>query len=140
MWWRCQEDTMVTKQTATRGSEHFLLLTRPLPEGLLWVFPRELGPHFLLFLFCFQGKKQPSPRCGSHYWHDWGPVCADAAGCPGYLSQGRWHSQMLRPQVDASPRGMWTPHPPISGLDLEDLPTSPQIFSLSSFSSCLTWY
>ena len=34
-----------------------------------------------------------------------------------------------RLQVDPSPRGR-TPHPPISGLDLQDLPTSPWIFSL----------
>ena len=81
-----------------------------------------------------RARKQPSPRCGGHYWHrDWGPACADTAGWPGafhFPSQVQRHSQMLLlPQADPSPRG-GTPHPPISGLDLQDLPTSPQIFSL----------
>lgn len=80
-----------------------------LPEDSLGVPSRELSkpfPPFSLFLFCFQGKKQPSPWCGGHYWHcDWGPACADAAGSPGvfhFPSQVQWHSQMLLlPQVDA---------------------------------------
>ena len=32
MWWGCQEDTVVTKQTATWGSEHFLPPDQALPE------------------------------------------------------------------------------------------------------------
>ena len=88
----------------------------------------------LCFSSAFRERNQPSPPCGGHYWHrDWGPACADTAGCRGafhFPSQVQWHSQMLLlPQADPSPRGR-TPHPPISGLDLQDLPTSPQIFSL----------
>ena len=89
----------------------------------------------LSFSSAFRARKQPSPRCGGHYWHrDWGPACADTAGWPGafhFPSQVQRHSQMLLlPQADPSPRG-GTPHPPFPAWISRTFPL-PHGYSLSS--------
>ena len=71
MQWEGQEDTVMTKQTATQASDHFLppnqAVSRKTPLG---VPSRELGPHLpSLLLFCFQGEKPAEPSA-------WGPLLA----------------------------------------------------------------
>ena len=132
VWWESQEDTVMTKHTTRRPLCISFLLTRTSPCKTPWDYslPVNSDPISpLSFSPAFRARKHPSAQCGDHCRHrDWAPASADTGGCPGmfhFPSQVQWHSQiLLLPPGDPSPRGR-TLHPPILGLDLQDLPTAP---------------